>query len=86
MHGINPGEATAPIGPSLSISHSPVAVRRSWTVSRSAGGLGNVAAARSPLMAILWTVAPRCSAAHRRAFLDGLQPGHFTCSQAVRPV
>ena len=35
MHGINPGEATPPIGPSLSISHSPVAVRRSWSVSRS---------------------------------------------------
>ena len=32
----------------------------------------SVAAARSPLMVILSTVAPRCSAAHLRVFLDGL--------------
>jgi hypothetical protein len=85
-------EPTAPIGPSLSISHSPVAVRRNWSVSSSLpSGLANVAA-RSPLMAILRTVAPRCSVAH--AFVDGLQPlmrfpptrWHFTCSQTVRAV
>ena len=43
--------------PSLSISHSPVAICRSWTVSR----FENVATARSPRMAISWTVAPRNS-------------------------
>ena len=58
--------AVSPSSPNLSISHSPVAVRRNWTVeSSNPSGLTSVAAARSPLMAVAWAVAPRCSSAHR---------------------
>ena len=55
--------------PIPSICHSPVVVRRSETIT----SLESVAAARSPLMAILWAVAPRNCAPHRRAF--ALQAG-----------
>ena len=84
VHGMDPGEDTPPSWPSLSISHSPVAMRCSWTDL----AVRDVAAARSPLMAILWTVAPWNSAPYSR--VDGLQPSSpaspFTCSQAVRPM
>jgi hypothetical protein len=57
----------------LPISHSPVAIRRSWTIS----SFESVAAARSPLMATAWTVAPRKYARH-----SGVDA--FSCWQAVR--